>query len=382
MNISFAVRWVFGILVAATLSGCGGSQSIGGVSGLQMPTTRSTSLSTNAVASSRLKRDSKVPGTLKYYSATPALGSFVADLLLGPDGGLWYPTQETGDPYFGGAISDFTTTGETQYDLGYGCGSCPFEPEPTLLTNGPDGRVWFGIYSRPWGWVGALSTNGNLQYYNGLPGEANAVGAVSGENIWFTAVEANASQEGLDVGYIDTTTGAVTSFVAGGDSPYPTQIIQGPDGNFWFADWDYIGRVTPSGTVALFDLAQGSKFPGQYALFIISGPDGDLWFSTANGSIGKMNTSGKILSEINNLGQGQQLAVGPNNKVWVATTSAIWEVVNKKKAELIKPSGPYEECAPLGLAMGANHKLWFSSFAAGNASSNCSYGIGTVIPKK
>ncbi len=53
-------------------------------------------------------------------------------------------------------------------------------------------------------------------------------------------------------------------------------ITTGPDGNLWFADNSYIGRITPAGVITTFlTPTQVSWNTG-----ITAGPDGNLWFTS------------------------------------------------------------------------------------------------------
>ena len=74
----------------------------------------------------------------------------------------------------------------------------------------------------------------------------------------------------------------------------PDQIVKGPDGNLWFTtDSDYIGEVTPSGTMTIYSIPYGKGISSHTAIAITNGPDGALWFTDGK-NIGRITTSGQI----------------------------------------------------------------------------------------
>jgi streptogramin lyase len=316
---------------------------------------------------------------LKYFSTLPN-GKYPGDNLIeGPDKNLWYASQAngiSGDAY---TISKFSPGGTTTYAVPPLCSSCgPIEP--TSLVNGPDGRIWFGTALSYV--IGAMDTNGNVQYYNGPapycgPALCDIVlGAVVGQNIWFTSESLSKSYGyQLLVGYIETSTGTTKSYGTGFERTPPSQIVMGANGALWFGAGTNVASVGTYGGVNSF-----STYPPMDVGSIISGPDRNLWFVSdgENQLVGRMKTNGKMLSETT-LKSGEaayQLTVGPDNHVWITTTEALVRMTSPTARKSIKVPRRQRDCDPVGITVGSDGKLWFSSASAGN---NCSHGIGKVV---
>lgn len=118
--------------------------------------------------------------------------------------------------------------------------------------------------------------------------------------------------------------GTVTEFPIATAGSEPGAIVQGPDGNMWFAEFhaNQIVRVTPSGQMTSFPVPTGGSGPGGIAV----GPDGNLWFTeTLADKIGKITPSGTItefsLPTNENIGADpasapSAIAAGPDGGVW------------------------------------------------------------------
>src|SRR5204863_10138691 len=107
---------------------------------------------------------------------------------------------------------------------------------------------------------------------------------------------------------LNPSTGAITEFsnglVPNGDI---RDIVPGPDGNVWFAQFaspGRIGMITPGG--AITEVATGGVTPGFSADMnpdgIASGPDGHLWFtefhqSSGAGKIGRLDPATGAVEE-------------------------------------------------------------------------------------
>jgi streptogramin lyase len=135
-----------------------------------------------------------------------------------------------------------------------------------------------------------------------------------------------------------TPSGAITEFpLAQGTTPIG--ITAGPGGDLWFftggSTVSKIGRITPSGQVSEFRLPASGSFPSA----ITEGPDRDLWITEgAVNSIGRMTPTGKFseskLTSKEGLPGG--ITSGPRGELWFT----------EEKAEAIgwvKPAPP-EKC--------------------------------------
>jgi streptogramin lyase len=61
----------------------------------------------------------------------------------------------------------------------------------------------------------------------------------------------------------------------------------GADGNLWFGEYSFIGRITPSGAVTQFPV---TRYSGAYD--VTDGPDGNVWFAEVGGKVGYVTPAG------------------------------------------------------------------------------------------
>src|SRR5438445_7410734 len=76
----------------------------------------------------------------------------------------------------------------------------------------------------------------------------------------------------------------------------PEAITRGPDGAYWFAGFNgnYIGRITPGGSITHFSILK----PGSQPFGLAVGPDNNLWFTEFGGNkIGCVTTNGVLVGE-------------------------------------------------------------------------------------
>lgn len=152
----------------------------------------------------------------------------------------------------------------------------------------------------------------------------------------------------------------------------PAGIVSGPDGALWFTESlaGSIGRITTGGAITEYALPAPNLSPQA----ITVGPDGNLWFtcipdpvsSGAPGQIGKITPYGQItlyvLPSPNSLPTG--IAIGPKN------TDTIWFVESNNRIGKINTSGTIQEfdlpvpSAPVAVALGPDHAMWFTENAA------------------
>ena len=209
------------------------------------------------------------------------------DITAGPDGNLWF-TKHSGN-----WIGRITPAGVvTEFTAGSGCqqGKYPVPVHPGSITAGPDGNLWFteNVCAR----VGRMTPQGVVTEFSaGITGLLLDITAGPDGNVWFT--------EGDRIGQI-TPAGVVTEF-SDGITGVPLNIAAGPDGNLWFTEgFSYqIGRITPAGVVTEF--WTGAFF----ADGITAGPDGNLWVTDSPD-----NLIGRI--EIDSTGSAD-LAIGKSD---------------------------------------------------------------------
>lgn len=141
-------------------------------------------------------------------------------------------------------------------------------------------------------------------------------------------------------------------------------ITVGPDGNLWFTEEvvgtgsSKIGKITPAGTMTEYPV---DSLPYE----ITTGKDGNLWFTAGLDTIGKITTSGKI-TEYKTAPKSwpQGIAAGPDGNIWFTETNA-------KKIGKITPNGEISEY-PIPTAQsysyfqkimaGPDGNLWFEDW--------------------
>ncbi len=162
------------------------------------------------------------------------------------------------------------------------------ESQPTGITAGPDGKIWFvesGYYGNS---IGRITTRGKLTEFHIPTTDSISEGITSGPdgNLWFT------ESHGNKIGRI-TTRGTITEYAIPTANSIPQGITAGPDGNLWFVEegGNNVGRITPAGTITEYAIPTGNCHP----LNIAAGPDGNLWFTeNFGGRIGRITTGGII----------------------------------------------------------------------------------------
>jgi streptogramin lyase len=117
--------------------------------------------------------------------------------------------------------------------------------------------------------------------------------------------------------------GHVTEFSAGITAgTYLEAITAGPDGNVWFTEnvGGRIGRITPTGEIAVFslspvDFGDGTLY-GASPSGIITGPDGNLWFTEGVG-IGRITPKGKVTEFSAGISkETKSITAGPDGNLW------------------------------------------------------------------
>jgi sugar lactone lactonase YvrE len=209
---------------------------------------------------------------IRHFTAPEAAGD-LEGISAGATRAMWMtdPQPTTGGP----AIVKVSLSGEfTIFSGAYSsifCSRGPC-PEPTGITKGPDGNVW---YTEP------------------VPARIGRI----------------------------TPQGVVTEFTAGitpcspdcpQNSPYPAGITAGPHGKLWFTEryGNRIGRITPQGHIKEFPLPSTDQ-PRR----IVAGPRRDLWFTTAE-TVGRITLHGVPTIFTQGIGRPQDIALGADGALW------------------------------------------------------------------
>jgi virginiamycin B lyase len=186
---------------------------------------------------------------------------------------------------------------------------------------------------------------------------------------------------------LSTTAGAAPSdrlkqFKVPTSGSSPEHITRTSDGNFWFTESFInapnapamnVGRVTPTGAVTEFQ-ACTDCFPTD----IVQGSDGDLYFTKNDATLGHITTAGQSLPDIPGIfsPNGNGLAVhGPD--IWVAdfNNAALhhYNVTTKVMTDVTVPA------RSLDVTVDGSGTVWFTSIDGPVWRFNPSTGAATMI---
>jgi virginiamycin B lyase len=255
--------------------------------------------------------------------------------------------------------------------------SPPTQIYPLAITSGFDGNLWFTESLESGASTDAIGRITPSGVFTQIPIPAPPAGFLNvpiaitagpDNSVWFTNDIDNEDPEfsSLDIGQI-TPAGVVTEFpvtpqspiVAGGD------ITVGPDGNLWFdvsgPVSSIIGRMTPGGVVATFQVADSSDLGG-----ITTGPDGNLWFTELDaGKIGRITPLGAItefalpsgaFSVANS--EANTIVAGPDGNLWFTSAYDIGQITTQGAVTLFPlPAGHTDAVA---ITVGSDGNLWFT----------------------
>lgn len=196
------------------------------------------------------------------------------EIIVGPDNNLWVASSGEIDVYSTAGTHLHTFPSDTPSNVGI-----------SGMASGPDGNVWFfsSSPSNPNEVVAvSMTTSGVVTTYP-LPQLTSTAGCGFAKgpdgNLWFC--------DGNNIGRL-TTAGALTLFAIPTPNSMPSGIAAGPDGNLWFVELvgNNVGRITPTGVVAEFTIPTANSAP----TWIVAGPDGFMWFTERHGlKVGKVH---------------------------------------------------------------------------------------------
>jgi virginiamycin B lyase len=241
-------------------------------------------------------------------------------IVAGPDGALWFAN-------FGNdSIGRITTTGVVTNYTGTGIDN------PESITSGPDGGLWFtnlgtcAVQNPPCdpGSIGRITTSGLVTIYTD-PTIYDPSGITAGPDgaLWFINQSPDpCGQFCGSVGRI-TTSGVVSNFTSTIPNAIdnPTSLTAGPDGALWYANGfgHSVGRITTKGTITVF----ANSAAGPHS--ITAGPDGALWFTNDGGgssSIGRITTSGTASDYPQDYPDSTGISAGPDGALWYVDPTA------------------------------------------------------------
>jgi streptogramin lyase len=184
-------------------------------------------------------------------------------ITAGPDGNLWFTE---GRAFQIGEINPTThAISEFAEPIAYLSGGVG-------ITAGPDGNVWFEQ-----GILGKISpaTHVITEFENSW--EAWGISPGPDGNVWFTS--------GVDdIGMINLTTDAISTFITPTEYSETSGITAGPDGNLWFTEQpnpneSTVGKLAEINPTTDAIVEYAIPYASSSPTAITTGPDGNLWFT-------------------------------------------------------------------------------------------------------
>jgi virginiamycin B lyase len=245
--------------------------------------------------------------TVYTYNNPPSGCSDPISLTPGIGGDVWFV-----DPYLD-SVGSISAQGKISwYPLPY-VASCNIYPSvPNGIVEGPDGAMWFttqdggdilcsGYYASA---IGRITANGQMTLYYTSPQDTvhgyspkGYITVGAGDEMYFPTDDPN---NHLVVGSI--TTGGAIGFSGEVScpgsvlcTPDTDGIVEGPDGNIWLTDdYDQVIIRYSGGSEGFSVFAVPD---GQSPRRITDGPDGAMWFTTTATTplvLGRISTGGTI----------------------------------------------------------------------------------------
>jgi virginiamycin B lyase len=188
-------------------------------------------------------------------------------------------------------------------------------------------------------------------------------------DLFFGELHATAGPLGVDRSAIGrlSPSGRFAQFDLGAGAAEVGSLATGPDGNLWFTlgyrgdsrPGRWVGRMTPDGAATRFRV---SGAPGQ----IVGGPDRAVWFTDADGedsALGRISPSGEVTYVPLGGFAPTSLALGWDDSFWVTSAT---EAVGGNELAHVTPSGQVTLFAVPGkngtdaIARGPEGDMWFS----------------------
>jgi virginiamycin B lyase len=183
----------------------------------------------------------------------------------------------------------------------------------SAMALGPDGNVWF--IDEDADRLVRMSANGSIKEFSfeSVAG-GSAVSMTVGADKDFYIGDESASIIRVSA------KGKAQAFpIPSGDSTSFDGVALGSDGNVWFAEFNHIAKITPSGKITEFAYPSGYS-TNQYG-GVTTGSDGNVWFAeSSNNAIGRVVPStGKIsMFPISVSCTPAAVVLGNDKNVWFA----------------------------------------------------------------
>jgi virginiamycin B lyase len=307
-------------------------------------------------------------------------------LAAGPEGSIW----GAGPNEIERMSPSGLLTGRYQLSA---LGESPDEPAsssyPRELTLASDGKLWFIEHSNVEGQplIGSITPAGEVRETPIPWGEGSLNGITAGPSgaIWFTGTlfSTNIQQGEAFVGSISASEATIRKIsIPPGEHPAgipfwdaPASIVEGSDGNLWFADESggsegrpYIGRLTPDGLLSRFTLP--NLHPPSEQLYSVGGlvldAQGNVWFEVDSEEIDQITPAGVITAHHLPTGYAltsEPLVLGPEGDLWfVCNSEDVGRIAPNGSIRLFSGLTPTEAIVA-SLTRGAEGDLWFYTHA-------------------
>lgn len=236
-------------------------------------------------------------------------GSYPTGLVYGPGGSIWVTLSKAD------GIGQVTGVTKTLHPLPQA------SSKPWDITIGPDKALWF--VEADGDRVGRLDVNGEITEFSLVEG-AYPTAITLGQDLalWFT--ERGEERAGR-IGRIEPD-GTLTYFSPLNPDSEPISIISAPDGNLWYADWNFrLGKITLQGEITEYELSE--EIPEQ-PVDLLYGPDGGIWIVlNRNKAIARFDPASETFTRYEFKETANEsfsdLAFGPDNRIWFVGTRTV-----------------------------------------------------------
>jgi streptogramin lyase len=329
-------------------------------------------------------------GSVTHYTAGLQAGSEPSSLVVGEEGDLWFVDSDEAGPAIGrvtpsGTITEFKSTKNQNAE------SITLK-EPGDIVLGPDGNLWFTdstfFYEGHNSAIGRVTPSGTITEFEMPEAVSTPEQIIDGPdgNLWFT--DPSRGPFNRAIGRI-TPAGVITEFntwTALGNTDAPRSIAVGSDGNLWFTAEHAVDKITTAGAITQYTAGLQT---GAVTEQIVAGPGGDLWFTDGGsfhetheggyyeGAVGKITTGGTITEFTgHHLHPGfsrPSLVEGPDGNIWIADERGSLDRVTASGQLTTFFLGLTDEVSPTMLAIGpGGQDIWFGEAGAP--------GIGKISP--
>ncbi len=230
------------------------------------------------------------------------------------------------------------------------------EPPDALALSSNGGEMWFAIPDAST--VGYMNLGSEeFQQFQVPTQHAGIEGIAAGPDhaMWFTEADAG------KVGRISTISHHISEYTLPTPN-HPVGITLGSDGALWFANGHAISRISTNGHESDYSIGNN------YANAVTTGPDGAIWFTGQSdhngGLLGRIDLSTHVRKVVKyGAGDGGNAGiVTRGSDLWVTAQQAnTIDHYDPASNTIYRRSLPHGYTRPRGIALGADHQLWFTN---------------------